>query len=303
MQHLTWPEEAALVSIAADLIQPGSLSSRLDIARHRAQSKVALVSIPTEKERVPDQNIPFIVHLFTAANAKGKAATLTPSGSAPKRRANPFLPYEQDLYIGHINDHYLCLLNKFNVVDGHFLIVTSQFREQQTLLSEEDFDAALFVLKESPLLIFFNGGKQAGASQRHKHLHAIPLGLADKSQLPLTAIIRPDVVHQQQLDALPFRHRFLFHTGLDSNTLYPRYLECCRQLGLQTAHSQPFEPYNLLLTAEWMLIIPRKQEHFDGISVNALGFAGTLLARDAEQRQYLKKVGPMQILKAVTFQR
>ena len=35
--------------------------------------------------------------------------------------ANPFLPYEEDLYVCDLSPTHVCLLNKFNVVDHHFL--------------------------------------------------------------------------------------------------------------------------------------------------------------------------------------
>ncbi len=57
--------------------------------------------------------------------------------------------------------------------------------------------------------------------------------------------------------------------------------------------------YNLLATREWMLIVPRSQEHFQSISINSLGFAGALLVRNEQEMQLLKSQGPMNILKNV----
>ena len=56
-------------------------------------------------------------------------------------------------------------------------------------------------------------------------------------------------------------------------------------------------PYNLLLTRRWMLLVPRAQEFFGAISVNALGFAGALLAKNDQERETLKQQGPMAVLK------
>ncbi len=52
-----------------------------------------------------------------------------------------------------------------------------------------------------------------------------------------------------------------------------------------------------------MLIVPRSQEEFQGISVNSLGFAGALLVRNQAQMQILKDQGPMNILKSVAVPR
>jgi len=45
----------------------------------------------------------------------------------------------------------------------------------------------------------------------------------------------------------------------------------------------PQAPYNLLATRRWMLVVPRRQERYEKISVNALGFAGSLFVRNAAE--------------------
>jgi len=56
-------------------------------------------------------------------------------------------------------------------------------------------------------------------------------------------------------------------------------------------------PYNLLFTREWMLLVPRSRERFEGISINALGFAGTLLVWNEGQMEALRDHGPMTALR------
>ena len=60
-------------------------------------------------------------------------------------------------------------------------------------------------------------------------------------------------------------------------------------------------PYNLLVTWDWMFLLPRTRGFFHGIEVNSLGFAGTLLARDQEQLAFIKREGPMTLLRNVAF--
>ncbi|KAJ3090821.1 bifunctional AP-4-A phosphorylase/ADP sulfurylase [Quaeritorhiza haematococci] len=69
--------------------------------------------------------------------------------------------------------------------------------------------------------------------------------------------------------------------------------------------------YNLLFTARWMLVVPRRQEkscplivndtRSVSVSVNSLGFAGMLLAKSEEEVEFLKKLGPMKVLRDVAF--
>jgi ATP adenylyltransferase len=58
-------------------------------------------------------------------------------------------------------------------------------------------------------------------------------------------------------------------------------------------------PYNLLVAGEWMLLVPRVEEFFRGVSVNALGFAGSLFVKDREQLEVIRTAGPMRMLQAV----
>ena len=60
-------------------------------------------------------------------------------------------------------------------------------------------------------------------------------------------------------------------------------------------------PYNLLITRRWMLLVPRSAECFHAISVNALGFAGSLFVRGEQQREVLRRYGPMTVLQEVTI--
>ena len=62
-------------------------------------------------------------------------------------------------------------------------------------------------------------------------------------------------------------------------------------------------PYNLLLTREWMLLVPRSEECFESISINALGFAGALLVKNEEQMHMLKQAGAMAVLKSTGVKR
>jgi ATP adenylyltransferase len=59
-------------------------------------------------------------------------------------------------------------------------------------------------------------------------------------------------------------------------------------------------PYNLLVTREWMLLVPRSRETYESISVNALGFAGSILVRNEDELALVRTKGPMAVLEHVT---
>jgi len=78
-------------------------------------------------------------------------------------------------------------------------------------------------------------------------------------------------------------------------------------VGMETvAPSRPRRqsmPYCFLTTREWMLLVPRTQESFADISLNALAFAGSLFVRNEEQLERLRATGPMNALRTVTLPR
>ena len=53
----------------------------------------------------------------------------------------------------------------------------------------------------------------------------------------------------------------------------------------------------------WLLLVPRQQDEWDGISVNALGFAGTLFVKNIQQQARLVEFGPLALLEAVAYSR
>ena len=50
-------------------------------------------------------------------------------------------------------------------------------------------------------------------------------------------------------------------------------------------------PYNLLVTRDWMLLVPRVVSQVEGVAVNALGFAGSLFVRDEAQMRTVERSG------------
>jgi ATP adenylyltransferase len=226
--------------------------------------------------------------------------------------ANPFLPYEPAMFVANASPTHVCLLNKFNVVDDHLLIVTREFEDQQSPLTEADFAALWTCMTEYDALGFYNAGAAAGASQPHKHLQMVPLPLASSGPtVPIDPLIDRAVIKGRigHLDGFPFRHALARHEPQafeTSSDAASALLGCYQQMmeavglgdGLRSADSRT-AAYNLLVTRRWMLLVPRSREHFEGISLNALAFAGALLVRDSEQLQLLKRCGPMTALRYV----
>ena len=59
---------------------------------------------------------------------------------------------------------------------------------------------------------------------------------------------------------------------------------------------QPLYPYNLLFNDRWFVTIRRVREHCAGFSLNALGFAGYLLATEQSDLGWLDQNGAWALL-------
>jgi ATP adenylyltransferase len=256
----------------------------------------ALQSLSTAAEFVEQDGIHFLVRQL--ANLARKE--VDKSGAKPSH--NPFLPYEQDLYVGDVSDTHVCLLNKFNVVDHHLLVVTRMFEDQETALNQQDFEALWYCLLEYDGLGFYNAGQTAGASQRHKHLQVVPLPMASQgSRIPIEPRLLEDA--RRGVHSLPYQYRFMRLPALRSPreaaaATLNRYRAMLREFGL-LRESDATGPYNLLITREWLLLVPRVQESVEGIPINALGFAGALLVKNDRQWALLKQQGPLTVLSRV----
>jgi ATP adenylyltransferase len=227
---------------------------------------------------------------------------------------NPFLPYDPDLFVADISDTHLALLNKFNVIDNHLLIVTRDFEPQEALLNLADFESLMTCLAEFDGIGFYNAGAAAGASQAHKHLQIAPLPLGDfEPAVPIEPILASTLVDGlvQRVPSLPFRHAFArlepgAVTSVDAaQSVLSRYRALLDAVGVRpvevSGELHQSAPYNLLVTRRWMLLVPRSEERVEGVSINALGFAGSLFVRDAAQMKVIERLGPMAALQRVAL--
>lgn len=296
------------------LLKPGTLWTKTIQQTEFALNCGALKSIETEYEFIEQKNICFVVRTLSNLARKEKAIQRQEKQESKiGKKINPFLPYELDLFVGNISPTHICLLNKFHVVENHLLIVTRAFKEQTELLNLEDFEALWFCMQEIDGLAFFNGGKIAGASQRHKHLQLVPLPFAPNTiNLPIDSAIA-NVTFKNSLGTIssfPFVHAI---ASLDleptdtpikaAQTMLNRYHSLLSAVGLNIDQNSQKQPgaYNFLATKKWMLIVPRSQESFQNIAINSLGFAGSLFVRDRTSLDLLKELKPITILQNVAF--
>jgi ATP adenylyltransferase len=277
----------------------------------------ALQPIETHYEFLEEGGMRFLVRILANLVRKEQADKSQKALQRAGKDYNPFLPYDENLFVADISSTHLCLLNKYNVVDHHVLIVTRAFEDQDTWLTLPDFQALAVCMAEVDGLAFYNGGRRAGASQRHKHLQLVPPPLCpDGSPLPLAQVIAQlDCdLPPQSTPALCLSHNpsFPFHHAIahlpsdwlgsipqGAKLLLTTYQQLLSHLGCDRQTSPLAFPYNLLITRDWMVLVHRSQDNYQSIPVNSLGFAGSLLVKNQDQLALLKSLGPMTVLKNV----
>lgn len=283
----------------------------IDEVSAKALAGGSLLPISTASEYVDDDGVRFVVRILSNLVRKDEDRLKR----AQQKKGNPFLPYEKELFVADLSPTHIALLNKFNVMGRHLLIVTREFEDQENLLTPADFSALWTCMAEYNAAGFYNGGEAAGASQPHKHLQIVPLPLAEQGPpVPIQPLV--DEIRETgritRLRSFGFRHCFA-RLELDGSGFprkpeeqcYALYREMLSELGMSAPReAEPVRqsgPYCLVVTRQWMLLVPRSREFYGEVSVNSLGFAGCLLVRRPEHLELVRKTGPLELLRAVSI--
>jgi ATP adenylyltransferase len=289
-----------------------TLLDHFEMATRRALAAGALhlpEADPIE-ELMEDGGIPFLVrvvpHLSKRIPLAGKTPLVAPS--------NPFLPYDDALFVENITDTYVCLLNKYSALNLHTLLVTRTFVDQAQPLNLADFIAIHQSLSTFDGLIIFNCGKESGGSQPHRHIHFLPHSYhAQARPWPIEDAVSDlwSCFEIRQIPIFPFLHsiarlehwknRDPVEQAILSLELYQQMLI---EVGLQSM-SDPVDrlgDYNLLMNRRWMMLIPRCRSSYGDISINGLGFSGLLLVTDKSHLQTIKTAGPLSVLASLGYQ-
>ena len=242
-------------------------------------------------EFVRDAGVEFVVRVATKFPQGETAAGRT--SAAPALPSDPFATPDPALIVrDRLTPTHRAILNKFSVLREHLLVVTRGHEDQRDLLDVRDFEALAICMADAEVLAFYNGGREAGASQAHKHIQVVTLPLSPRHSVPMDTRLAGS-------EKLPFRHAFArLEPGQATRPaeMSRRYTALHREAGLEAP-----KPYNLLLTHEWMLVVPRSRDRFEGVSINSLAFAGSFFVRDAKHAHAIAAAPPMAALASVAL--
>lgn len=102
---------------------------------------------------------------------------------------DPFENPPRELLVAEVpaqNPSHIVVLNKFPIIENHFILATKQNKQQTYRLEAEDLARTYQCLSDwecsstnarcqSRLFAFFNSGAHSGASQPHRHLQFLPV--------------------------------------------------------------------------------------------------------------------------------
>jgi ATP adenylyltransferase len=287
------------------MIQDPSLLALVAAAHARALKRAAQLPLQVEDVEVEDSELPFRATWISSLALKDQAGNVKPQGPAPV--TNPFLPYEQDLYVADLSPTHVLLLNKFPLESGHVLAVTREFQPQRAMLSLGDFAAISPLFAESDGLMIYNGGRIAGASQEHRHVHFLPTQLAPLDGLFSNVSSTPGI---HEVAQFRFAHELVrfdagsFEDPAVATRVHTLFLDAASKCGLVGGTDGTAPPYNILMTRRWMLIAPRSREHFEAegveVSVNAFHYGGIVAVREPGHLDIVRRAGLHAILSACT---
>lgn len=258
-----------------------------------AAAKGALKFTPGVQETARlDSGVPVVYTKVEALTDKPAAA---PAG---EKKPSPWTDIDEDLLVKRLDEHSV-VLNKFPVTKNHVLLVTNDEIPQTIPLSEDDWAAAVEVLRalnsESGRqhVGFFNSGAKSGASIDHKHIqfvvlpegfHPFPDSTKEKhdkqvytdDRLPFAHFIR-SVPHDADVDDFVFRYSQILGEVL-TKTFKDNYESTNKDVH-----------YNLVFTEDWILGVPRTSATAaDGTNLNALATIGMFLAKSDEELENVK---------------
>ena len=279
----------------------------IDARSASALASGALQPVQVEQTEMEESGLRFIVRWVSSLAVKDAAKAAIPGGPRDPD-FNPFLNPEIELTVGPIGPEHVAILNKFPLCERHLVLARRAFEEQLLPLTHSDFTVLAVIMSEAGGIGLYNGGIAAGASQRHKHLQWMPEAEGNAS-LSLYAGGLPAELPEHGVathPALAMKHCFVrVRCGKDvavdvaADSLHAGFVRACGELGLKPGADGLLPQFNLLVSAGWLLMLPRSQEHFEGISMSAVCFAGTLYTRTPEQIEAIRRVGPLQALAAV----
>lgn len=231
---------------------------------------------------------------------------------------NPFEDPEPELTVLEDfgdNSQFRIVYNKFPVVPRHIMMLTKNYKPQTTPLSADELAGCFSILEtlnmrdsKEKWFGFYNCGPESGASQPHKHVQFMtlpnefvpyPCKIISSSE----PFIPNDKHEPLQHPQIPYAHFIVKLPDLKLVTIEDLVLcfSALLQRTLTALRNNDSESinYNVILTTEFMMMVPRVHGKYKQLGINSCGILGLFLFKNDELLNLVKQDTPLQVWKHV----
>lgn len=256
-----------------------------------------------------DSKMDMLVSYAPSLQKKPERAEAQESKTDPFAKPEPELTVLEDL---NGDNQFKLLLNKFPVIPNHLLLVTKEFKHQNTTLTPPELLLSYQLLCQMDAaegkrhMVFYNSGANSGSSQDHKHLQMLALPenfstFQDKLCAGKDHFLPDFKTEPLQDEKIPFAHFILplpqNKEDVDEDLMAMTYFSLLQRALTffqdWTNEAPELErSYNFLLTKNWMCIVPRSRTKAECVELgfNSVGYAGLVLVKkDETYKQILEK--------------
>ncbi|KAI0167302.1 5-p-4-tetraphosphate phosphorylase [Pestalotiopsis sp. NC0098] len=252
---------------------------------------------PTTGEVVKDQGFKFEFRISTAL--ANKPILLR---DAPERqgRGGPFLNPDPDFVVATIGGGHILELSMHCLYRPAFILHTRDFAPQTDDLDLSDFATIHLVMADLgrtiPQMAIYNCGVDAGSSQGHKHMQIF--ALPDPFPLfPAAAVSEHDI--ESDIPHVSYQHYVLrLPAACEAAHILKSYRRLLEAMRAKQTRSTPALAYNVILTSEWLCVIPRSHGRRGNTGANAAGMIGIVWVKDKAERESWNSLG---LLKHLEF--
>jgi ATP adenylyltransferase/5',5'''-P-1,P-4-tetraphosphate phosphorylase II len=254
-----------------------SATAQFDHLRKKGQ----LFWEPSTPEYVEHDGFRFEFRIVPAFTSK----PLPKKGSnQPAKGKDPFTDPEDGFVVSYVGETHVLQFNKYAIYRPQLILHTKEFAPQTEDLDLTDFAAGFDVLRQlkEPWVLFYNCGLRAGSSQGHKHMQLIPK--PKDEEFVLFPDQMKDVLHENVTSRPPEQLYVPYDclvapvsstaSAASIHAKYESMLAKLRKITRVMSGAKVSGAHNMIMTLEWICIIPRQSRGDEGIYTNAMGMMG-----------------------------
>jgi ATP adenylyltransferase len=206
--------------------------------------------------------------------------------------------------IGTINSTHILALNIYPVFRPQYLLLTfDSYRLQTEALDLQDVEASWAFLSAKggeDYYVMYNCAQEAGCSRNHKHMQILQKPEFTSPENGFRFF--PDIEERKSTIEIPYVYflKYFDQKSMEAIEVWDIYQEvlrkCKKALDTKEDDEDTVCPHNMVLTKDWMLMIPRRTGMYKGVMVNAAGMMGMPTVANEELLAIWKKIGPSKAL-------